>query len=796
MNKFQGDHKQFSPELLTGLTLVFFFGLALFLRIYLPHDQIFGGEWVKFSGVDAYYHMRMVDNLVHNFPHFFTFDPYLFFPKGALPTGGLGDVYLFDWLLAGVIWMIGLGSPSAHTIDAVAAYFPTVLAALTVIPVYFIGRQLFGRRAGIFAAGLIAVMPGEFLGRSLLGFTDHHIAETLLTTTAMLFLVMAVKTSQERGLTCDHFWRQSPAMLRRPVIYGLLGGAFLTTYLVMWFGGLLFAFTVAAYFLIQSVIDHLNHRSDDYLVPVGLSFFIIPFLVALVIYVRSALDVLYLISLSIPLLLPAVLSMISRLMTGMRIRAPYYPAVLVGLGAAGIGLFYNTSPSLFQYAWSKFSIFIWNSSPTIAEMQPLFIDWRRSLEGEFSFAIAWGNFTTGFFISVILLLYWIFYTKIWRHRNSPEKNVLIVWSIVILLATLGQRRFAYYLAVNIALLTGYLSGQLLQRAAFGTGEAKPGISPPVAAAGKGRQKRKKKDPVLFTWRQINISLVLSAIFFFVFLPNLRATADITRQVPFTPPDAWVSSLYWLRENTPEPFGDPDFYFQRYNHPAPGEVFDFPETAYGVAAWSDYGYWIARIARRPVNSTPGPGGSSVAELFLARDEKEAQPVIEKLDSAYIVLDYLTVMEKFWALVQWAGKDRSQFYEAYLIPGKDNGYSKVNLFYPEYYHTLAVRLYCFDGRAVTPRVSTVVSYKEVLTPEGRLAKVLTDVNEFPGYQAALAYIENQESGGHKIVSDDPLSSPVPLVELQDYKLIHGSEELVGQLDMGWQPAVKIFQYIPAD
>lgn len=422
MNKSQSDHKQFSPELLTGLTLVFFFGIALYIRIYLPYDQIFSGEWVKFSSVDAYYHMRMVDNLVRNFPHFFTFDPYLLYPKGMLSTGGLGDVYLFDWLLAGIIWMIGLGTPSTHTIDVVGAYIPTVLAALTVIPVYFIGRELFGRWAGIFAAGLIAVMPGEFLGRSILGFTDHHVAETLLTTTAMMFLVMAIKTSQERGLTYAHFWHQDWAMLSRPVIYGLLGGVFLTMYLVMWFGGLLFVFIVATYFLIQSIIDHLGRQSSDYLVPVGLSFLIIPFLMALVIYIRSALDILYLISLSVALLLSVVLSVVSRLATEMRIRTRYYPVVLVGLVAVGVGLFYNASPSLFQYAWSKFSVFIWNSSPTIAETQPLFIDWQRSLDGEFTFAIVWGNFTTGFFISVILLLYWIFYTRIWRDRNSAKKK--------------------------------------------------------------------------------------------------------------------------------------------------------------------------------------------------------------------------------------------------------------------------------------------------------------------------------------------------------------------------------------
>ena len=62
---------------LIGLLLAFFLGVALYFRIALPYDQVFAGEWIKFTGVDAYWHMRIVDNLVHNFPHLNSFDPYM-----------------------------------------------------------------------------------------------------------------------------------------------------------------------------------------------------------------------------------------------------------------------------------------------------------------------------------------------------------------------------------------------------------------------------------------------------------------------------------------------------------------------------------------------------------------------------------------------------------------------------------------------------------------------------------------------------------------------------------------------
>ena len=72
-----------SPELIAGIILALFFGIALFLRVYLPYNQVFSGEWIKFTSVDAYYQMRLVDNLVHNFPQLTNFDPYLLYPFGV-----------------------------------------------------------------------------------------------------------------------------------------------------------------------------------------------------------------------------------------------------------------------------------------------------------------------------------------------------------------------------------------------------------------------------------------------------------------------------------------------------------------------------------------------------------------------------------------------------------------------------------------------------------------------------------------------------------------------------------------
>ena len=180
--------------LLVGIAISIFIGVALYMRLAIPYEQVFSGEFVKLAGIDSWYHLRLIENLVAHYPQSIVFDPYTLYPHGS-------NVFwppFYDFAIATICMILGSGSPSIQTIETVSAYFPAVLGALTVIPVYFIGKTLFSRWAGIIAAGLLAIMPGEFLGRTILGFTDHHVAEVFFSTVTLLFLIMAVKTGQQR----------------------------------------------------------------------------------------------------------------------------------------------------------------------------------------------------------------------------------------------------------------------------------------------------------------------------------------------------------------------------------------------------------------------------------------------------------------------------------------------------------------------------------------------------------------------------------------------------------------------
>ncbi len=760
------------PGLIASIIVALLFGAALYLRIALPYDQVFSGDWIKFTSVDAYHYMRQVDNLVHNFPHLISFDPYMRYPHGLQ----LGSLNLFVYLLSGIIWLVGLGSPTQHTVDIVGVYFPAIVGALTVIPVYFVGKTLFNRWAGVIAAGLIAIYPGEFIGRSILGFADRDAVEALFTTVTMLFLILAVKTGRQRQLTFNHLKRRDWAVIVKPLIYSLLAGIFVGLSLLTWRGVLMFVFIIFVYFIIQYIIDHLGHKSTDYLCFVGT----ITFFVALIMFLPASPSQLYLAALVIDLLTPLVLAGVSWLTVRKGIKPAYYPLTLIGLGMVGLVILHVINPSLLSATLGSLGrIFAQPATKfTILESQPILFPL-----GNFSLSTVWGNFTTGFFLSFISLGILIYLTI---KRGEADKALFIVWSLVILVFTLAMRRFALLFAVNVALLTGYLSWLILEFTGFKETAAKP-LEMQKKVKKKAKRKKSREGSLRLTTSHIYMAFGVVVVFFLAFFPNIGPAAVTASQARFAPSDGWVESLSWLKDNTPDPFGDPDFYYDLYETP-----FHYPETAYGVAAWWDYGYWIIRIGHRLPNCDPGGGPRGrVGRLFTDQDEASANERINKLDSKYVIIDYSTITGKFHAVAIYAGSSEGEFRDVYYQAEK--GWMVPALvYYPEYYRSLAVRLYNFDGSEVTPQSSTVISYEEKVRRDGMPYKEIVNVKSFPSYKEAESYVLSRKSENYKIVSDNPFISPVPLEALEHYKLIYQSDSFIMQPGVGMIPEVKIFEY----
>jgi len=781
-----GQKRRLPPAAIVGIILAVLCGISLYIRIYLPYDHVFADGLIWFRETDAYYYVRHIENIVHNFPHFNSFDPYVLYPDGGT---GLTRPF-FAWLVAGIVRLVSLGPPTLHTIEAVGAYMPAILGTLTLIPVYFIGKELFNRWAGVIAAALVVILPGEFLHRSLLGFTDHHVVETLFTTVCILFLIMAIKLAREREISFGHISRRDWPTITRPLVYALLAGIFLGMYLLTWVGGLLFIFIVFVYLVIQFIVDHLRHKSTDYLCIIGAPLFLVAFLMLLPILGGSSREITYRVSLLVAIAVPIVLSVISRLMASRAWKPVYYPVALLGLAGIGLAVLHAINPSLLEYMLRQFNIFVPGGARlTIMEVQPLLAP-----TGEFTLQMAWNNFTTSFFISFISLAMLIYVVV---KEESADKTLFLVWSIIMLIAILGQRRFGYYYAVNAALLTGYFSWKMLDVAGLRKLLAKPKkVVETVKEFKKRKKAREKAKPGTFmqprgVW--VRVIVVGIAIFFLVFFPNIGSATSFASS-PFlmgqSLEQGWYSSLLWLRDNSPEPFDDPDFYYEIY---PPKSDLVYPETAYGVMSWWDYGYFIMQIAHRIPNSNPMQAGAARAgQFFTAQNESSANELADKFGSKYVVIDHTMPTTKFYAMAEWAGSSVDDFRGVYYQQMQDGSLMPIILYYPTYYQSIVVRLYNFDGEAVVPQQTIVIAYEEKLTRDGQRYNKIIDVQFFSTYEEAESYIAEQATDNYRIVSPNPFDSPVPLEELNSYELVHESDAKVGMGNMT-VPAVKIFKYL---
>jgi len=686
-------------SLIYGAILAFIFCLSLYIRVALPYNSIFGGAFVRFGGNDPWYNMRLVENTLHNFPHRIYFDALTHYPHGThVPFAPL-----FDYLLAVIIWIVGLGNPFAtlgqHGIEVIGAWYPAVLGALTVIPVYFIGKELWNRNAGLLSAALIAVLPGQFLSRSLLGFTDHHVAETLFSTIAMLFLILAIKNAKRNGITFYSVLEKDWGSLRKPMIYSFLGGIFLGSYYLAWKGAPLFVFVLLIYAVVQYIIDHIRGKNTDYLCVVAVPAFLISLVMIAPVLHPGSLIEFHVISLILGVVVFGVLGAVSFLMNYTKIDPYGYPVAILALGVLSFVFLNILNPSLYTSLTGQLRIFIPSETAlTVAEIHPM-----RVFGTSIAHPGAWEWFTTTFFIAFAAFP-WIGYNIARKFR--AEEVLFIVWSAVMLYACFGQNRFAAYYAVNVALLCGFVSWKIIEFVGFrGEGGIEKAKREKIKGKKKGgagggnvqkakpkakatdKEKRTKAEKIEHYLRA-DIIITLIIIGFVVFYPPLFSTPDHGKAIGSLyprgsggPETDWYNSLLWMRENTPDPGVD---YYALYEEPSLNETtgkmedYSYPESAYSVMSWWDYGHWITRIAHRIPFANPFQQGPyKAAEYLIETNESRANEILDELGTKYVITDFL--------MVDFMG---ASYHPKYVMPtwaGKN----------PDPWLTMEAKLHMFDG-----------------------------------------------------------------------------------------------------
>ena len=381
--------------------------LMFLLRTVFPYRNIFIGNNVIFMGNDAWYHMRLAENMLSNFPTPMFFDKYTWFPGGS-------DIIIppmMSWIIVAASYIVSFGQLTVHIVQVVGAWTPPVLAALTMIPVYVIGKELHNKWTGVLAVAIAGFMPTAFLNRSTLGFTDHHVLEVLLYTATIMFLVLAYRKKQIR--------------------YYLFAGITLGMFHLCWQGAIYGLFLICLWFVVQFIFDYWHGletenlwRGTGCMLALSTTLHI---LWVYELYHRGALPVVYVWLPFVALLLPLVLPVLAKYLD--RKRLIY---ALLAIGAVAIGVTYKLSPDtlgLFAYAISFSHV-----TRTISETIPL------SPQGAF--------YEYG--INIVLFLGGV--TLFIR-----KKQMLLVglWSCYVFISVSSQCRWDYYFNITVAIMSAY-----------------------------------------------------------------------------------------------------------------------------------------------------------------------------------------------------------------------------------------------------------------------------------------------------------------------------------------------------
>lgn len=759
-------HRNIAIGICIGVLMVVAFGLRILLLPYLTHHSI-----LPVLGADPWYAVRQIELVVSHYPSYSWFDPMTAFPRGKI----------LDWgpllpFIAGTAALV-FGASTREEILFIAAFIPPLMAALMVPLVFVLGKVVHDWKAGLVAAAAIAIIPGGYFLRTSYGFIDHHAFEVFFSTLFCFLYILTIKYASGREIQV----RDAKTLL--PVILLAIGTgiAYLLGLLVMP-TILIFAMIVALFTLVQ----HIASPSDR---NVCLSLTIvncIAFTLVLVVYSLLMIQrdgfslgtytVAHSYAYGLLIAGTGILYVLS-LRFGHSIKQ--YALSLVVAGCAGIAailfVMLVMMPQSGRDFFSLLSEFfgVSRAAIPIQEMEAMGI------------ASLWSSYNVGIFLFaagiVVLALWW--------YKNRKEWYLFVlVWAIIILVATLMHVRFEYYLSVLVALAAGItfsacvdftqekgvlFAGKKVKKPEKIAGESEKKVRKSEKKARESEKKIKeprKKDRESSFVRTHGMSLVLLALVLFGIVSLYQDVTSPTRYQSLLLSNDWSEALSWLSGASPDPGVE---YLGTYSR----DTWTYPSSAYGVLSLWDYGHSITVLGKRIPNSNPFQdnvlGRYGTTAFLMAESEEEAEKIATRLGSRYIITDNKMANTKFTstAALYNATRQKGYYTRDFLVPAEEGrSYKTLTLIGSPYYSTMVARLHALDGSSAEAEQAYYVEYREKVGS-------LPEITVFEYLPLATAREKEEAYAGHNgtsaAVFSTSLKNPLsPIPALCHYRLIYES------------------------
>ena len=226
------------------LSLAVIVVVAFLLRTVFAYGISADGGFALSGGAAAEYHLHMLENILNG--SFALSDSAVNYPYG-------GDALyppLIEFLAAIPAFICSaMGMSTAEAASAGLAVITPILGALTCIPVYLVGKELYDRRIGVVAALIFAFLPLAISTSVFSNGTEYALAAFMVAFTS-LFMVKAVK-----GLDA------SEEGSRKYLVPAIIAGVFLGLAALSWNGFSILLYVPIIAMFVQLFINRFNNRS-------------------------------------------------------------------------------------------------------------------------------------------------------------------------------------------------------------------------------------------------------------------------------------------------------------------------------------------------------------------------------------------------------------------------------------------------------------------------------------------------------------------------------------------------------
>ena len=439
----------------TVLVLAMLVFLALFVRSYFAYSTSVDNGYLVSGGSDSYYHMRVIDHAVATGDHL-VFDDMLNYP------GGMRNPRppLYDWSVAvfGMFLSTITGMVITDAVGLSLVFSTAVWGALTVIPVYMLGKAAFGKKAGLLGAFIFALMAGH-IERTVLSNADHDAMVLFFVTFAFYFLLRSLQSIN--GTKWVSKWKDGKEILaglkgyigtnQVSLIYAGLGGLSMAAVGLIWTGYTYLLIVIMVFFLVQLLVDRFRNADSMGVLFTIIAFFGIAFLLMAPTYVSLNLVANWFdtpIFLFIGAVAIGLLFVLTR----------DYPWTLVlpiftGLAIAGLVIIWAFVPTLFDSIITGQGYLVQSKLySTISEAQA---------PGFSSLAMSFGMVT--FWLSLIGIA-WAAY-KIPKNVN-PYFLFVVIWVGISIYMASAAARFVFNASPAFAVSAGWVLAMIIDRIRF------------------------------------------------------------------------------------------------------------------------------------------------------------------------------------------------------------------------------------------------------------------------------------------------------------------------------------------